>query len=67
MMALGLEFFRQVADSANVLAGGSKFQAVRLMAITATYPLVIHFALEEGTIDINLVLNLPVWIVKDFI
>jgi hypothetical protein len=41
--------------------------AVRFMAVLANHPGLVHFALEKGSIDINLLQDLPVWIIESLV
>ena len=46
------------------IAFGNKGAAVRIMTVGAAHTLRIHLALQEGAIDIDLIIDLPVGVIE---
>jgi len=56
-----------MALQAEVVARGSKLEAMRFMAVTAGHTVVEHPALDERAVLVHLVLDLPVGKVEVFV
>ena len=67
MMLAAAVFFCQVAPVAKCIAVHENFSTVRFMTILADHSFLIHLTLQKGSININLLENLPISKVKSLI
>ncbi len=58
---------RQVALSAQGIAGRLQREAVRIVTVAARDPLAVHAALEERAVDVDLLEDLPVGVVEPLV
>ena len=64
MMRWRVEFFGEMATGASPVPGTVESQAVRVVAVTTSDSRVVHLALQEGSIDIDFIQDLPVGMVE---